>query len=157
MFKKALVFVALMAAGIVSAHAAIEVDEVVNDSITQYTIAVASYVAVGQNQVSTATLASSATTFQNLLENRKSISIQNLSTANVFVRVGLSSTSANGDTAISLPAGLSTTQGIKITPNQLLTLSLRARNNDGRVFIPFAVNDGATDTAKLEIVQTRSK
>ena len=156
--KSLILAVCVLALAGVKAFAAIEVDEVINDAVEQYNISVASYVASNQNQVSTATLASGATTFQNLLENRKSVSVQNLdASANLFCRIGLSSTSANGDLSLSAPAGLSTTVGTKVGPGGLVTWLLRARNAAGRVFIPFCVNDGAADTVAVEVTQTRSK
>lgn len=156
---KSLVLAAIvMLTGAIEALSAVEVDDVINDSITHYNIAIASYVATNQNQVSTATLAGGATTFQNLLENRKSISIQNLSTsANIFCRVSLSSTSANGDLSLSPPEGLSTTVGTKAGPGGLLTFNLKARNQAGRVFVPFCVNDSGSGSSTLEVIQTRSK
>ena len=148
----------LFSLGVNKAYASLEVDEVINDSITFYNITVGSTVASGVNQVSTATLASGATTFQNLLENRKSIAVQNLgASANIFCEVGLSSTSANGDLSLSAPSTLSTTTGIKVGPGGLLTLNLKARDQSGRVFVPYCVNDGATGTVTLEVIQSRSK
>ena len=159
--KSVILAVCLVALAGVKAFALTETVEEINDSITSYVIAVASSVipsTAESTQVSTATLASGATTFQNLLENRTSISLQNLSTtANISCRVGLSSTSANGDLSLSPPAGLSTTVGTKVGPGGLLTISTRARDQNGRVFIPFCVNDGAVGTTNIEVIQTRSK
>lgn len=155
--KSILIALGLLLSG-TRAHAVTEVDDIINTSITQYSITVGSYVAAGLNQVSTATLASGATTFQNLVENRKSISIQNLSaSANIFCRIGLSSTSANGDLSLTPPSGLSTSAGLKAGPGGFITYSIRARDQDGRVFIPYCVNDGGSGTVSLEVIQTRSK
>lgn len=156
--KKLLMLAMLVLGSVTEARAEAEVAEVINDSMTHVGVAVSSYVTGGSLQVLSAVLASGTTSWPTLLENRKGVEIQNLSTtADVFCRVGLSSTSVNGDLSLSPPGGLSTSQGMKIIPGNTRWLALRARNNDGRVFVPFCVNNGGSGTVNLEITQARSK
>ena len=161
MLKKALAVVGLML-GAVSANAAVDVFEVINDSVTYNQVTLSSAVLLGTGtgslQVFTASLISGATSFPTLMENRRALELCN-EDATVAVRcvVDLSSTSANGDLSLSRPVLLSTTVGKKIAAGACVVYDMATRNLDGRILLPWCVNDGAAGTSKLGVTQVRSK
>ena len=156
--KNLMLALGVLGLSVSGAKAATEVDEVINSSVTHLSVNVSSYVAGGSLQVFSASLSGTTTSWLTVLEGRKGVEIQNLSTsADVFCRIGISSTSANGDLSLSAPTGLSTSQGQKLLPGGFKWFALRARDNDGRVFVPFCVNNGGSGTVALEVTQVRSK
>ncbi len=158
MFKRVLMAVVVAVTCAVSARSDSGIFDIMNDSFTINDVAVSSYVAAGTHQIFTAALSGATTSFPTLMENRKVLEIQNTdSTASVWCRIALSSTSANGDLSLSAPGDLSVTAGRKIAAGGTWVLGLPARNNEGRVFIPHCVNSGGTGTAALTISQGRNK
>lgn len=156
--KKFLVAGLILLGACASARADIGVFDVMNDSFTITDVAISSHITGGTRQLFTARLVGATTEFYNVLENRKVIEIQNIDTAaNVFCRVALSSTSAAGDLSLSAPGDLSTSAGRKIAAGGTVVWGLPARNQEGRVFVPWCVNDGAAGTVKLTITQGRTK
>lgn len=155
--KTALVGALLFVSG--AAFAEGEFADVVNDSAPFKTVSVSSYVnSAASNQLFSATLVSGATTWLDLLEGRKGFEIQNLSTtADVFCLIGLSSTSANGDLALSAPGLLSTSVGQKIAPGAVRWYGFRARNNDQRVFVPFCTNNSGSGAVTVGVTQVRNR
>lgn len=158
MFKTALITMAMLF-GPVIANAESGSYDVLNDSVTINIVSISSSVVGGQKQLMLGTLSGTTTGFQLLMENRKYLEIQNISaTAGVFCVVDVSSTSASGDYGeLTTPSTLSTTQGRYIAPYGSWTIALTARNSDGRVFLPFCVNNSGSATSKVALVQARSK
>lgn len=161
MFKKVIIAAMLLTAGAVSAYAEVEVSDVMNSSFTYNQVTVASAALAGtgvSNQLFSALLVSGATTFTTLLESRKVLEIHNEdASVNIRCLVDLSSTSASGDRSLTIPGALSTSYGKKIAAGQSYILGLRARDNDGRVLLPWCINDGGTGTSKIGVIQGRYK
>lgn len=158
--KKTLLAV-ILALGAVSAFAETEMADVLNSSYTYHQVAVSSAVLAGGGsslQLLSAQLVGAATSFTTLMENRKVLELCNEdATANMRCLVALSSTSAAGDLSLPTPAGLGTSYGKKIAAGACYILGLRARDLDGRVFVPFCVNDSGTASAKMGVIQGRNK
>lgn len=156
--KKALLGLVAVFACSLSANADTGIYNIMNDSFTIVDVAISSHPTGGTRQIFTASLNGATTSFLTLMESRKVMEIQNIdSTSSVFCRVGLSSTSANGDLSLSAPVDLSITAGRKIAAGGSWVLGLPARDRDGRVFLPWCVNNSASGTIKLTISQGRTK
>lgn len=159
MLKKTLVVLGLML-GAVSANAATEVFDVQLDTCTWVDVSVSSTVSnPAATQLLSATLIDPVTSFLKLMPDRKFIEIQNVSMTTftyVFVEVGLSSTSANGDLSLTQPTHMSKTVSEMIAPQGgKLRLALPGKNKDGRIFVPWAVNNGGVGTSPVVIKQCK--
>lgn len=158
--NKTLTTIALVLGCVLSVHAepGTGVYDIMNDSITINDVSISSYIAGGTRQLFTAVLNGNTTSFPQLLSGRKILEVQNIdSTYDVWCRIGLSSTSANGDFALVAPLDLSTTAGRKIRPGGTWVLGLPPRDLAGRVFIPWCVNNSGSGTTKLTLTQGRNK
>lgn len=154
--KHWLMLAALICFGSPAAHADVGTYDVMNDSITINDVSISSYTA-GTTALFTASLIGATTSFPTLMENRKVMEIQNVDSSNsAWCRISLSSTSANGDLSLVKPTSLSTTSGRKISAGSSWILDLPSRDNTGRVFIPWCVNDGGSGALKLTLTQGRS-
>lgn len=140
------------------AHSDTGVYDVIGDSVPVYNVDIASGT-TGTRQVFTAQLSGAATSFLTVLENRKVLTLQNISTnCDIFCQIDLSSTSASGDLSLTAPINLSSTTGIMIgRSGGFMTFGLPARNNEGRVFVPWCNNNGGVGTCKLTVIQGRNR
>ncbi len=150
---------ALICFGSIAAKADTGVFNVLFDSCTFNTVAIASgttKLAVGgTNAILAASLNGATTSFLNLMENRKYLALSNPdATASIVVQVSLSSTSANGDLALTVPGALSTTSGLLIAPSKTEIVPVLSRNSAGRVNVLWGVNNG-TANKNLTITQCR--
>lgn len=153
---------AILSLGAVSAEAYQDTLDVNFSSCTTMIVNVSSTSAApAATALFSASLVGATTVFTTLQEDRDALFIQNLQIAGsttVFCAVGLSSTSANGDLALTQPAVLSTSQGIAFQASEgAKRLPIAPRNNAGRVLIPWCVNNGATGTTKVGVTQCRRK
>lgn len=162
MFKSLTIAAMLLMAGVVKAHALTETLDVNFSTCAVFTVNVASATTNnGATPLFSATLVGATTGFLSLQEDRDSLFTQNLSTfATVFCEVGLSSTSANGDLALTQPGGLSTSNGKVLSfringISEFVPFRVIPRNRDKRVLIPWCVNNGATGSAPVQVTQCR--
>ena len=149
--------------GVGKALAATETYDINFSSCPVFTVNVASAVTNnGSTQLFTAELVGAATAFSSVQEDRDVLFVQNLSTfAAVLCEVGLSSTTASADDlALTQPVGLTTTNG-RVLPfrtsgvDNLIRLPILPRNRSNRVLVPFCVNNGATSTAPVLVMQCK--
>lgn len=153
--KKWIVAMALVCLGSV-ANAAVEMRSELLGDCTTFALAIPGVVTTPV-QVFSATLVGSTTEWLTIQEGRTWLSIQNSSqpvTSEVFFQMGLSSTSVNGDFALTAPAGLSRSAGVYIPAKGTWSAAIPARNSAGRVIVPFILT-GGVDTGKVQITQCK--
>ncbi len=151
---------ALICFGAITAKADTGVFSTQFDSCTFTTVLVSSAVlpgATGTNKLFAASLVGATTTFLTLQEGRKYLALSNPdASASIIVQVTLSSTSANGDLALTIPSSLSTTAGLLIAPSKTEVIPINPRNSsNGRVNVLWGVNNSGSANKNLTITQCR--
>ena len=154
MNKKVLLVLGLML-GAINARASWEVRSELLGNCTSFAVTVASAPAT---QLLSASLSGTTTTFLRLMENRTWLEIQN-STGNAharaFVMFSLSSTTLADNLTLSAPPELTINAGRMIPADGTYAAPIPARNQDGRILVPWAMNGSGVGSTVLQVTQCK--
>lgn len=139
---------------VVNAKAATETFELGYSSCTYNTVAISSTGATAvSNQVFSAALSGSTTSFPLVMYDRKKLVLQNLdSTNDLFCSVSLSSTAANGDLSLVAPSSLSATSGRMIVHGGgTWSANLSGKEpKTGRTQVPWCIANAGNPVLSIE-------